>query len=184
MGGHGALICALKNPGKYNSVSAFAPISNPMMCDWGRKAFTGYLGKDESAWANWDSVALVQKYSGSPMELLVEQVDFSLIFQILFKFFFVEFFFSVFFLLQGKDDEYLEKQLLIDNLVKACQKKAGGIQLILNMREKYDHSYFFVSTFIADHIAYHAKILKGWSPKVVLQQESYGKMLSKILLRK
>ncbi|KAK6644553.1 hypothetical protein RUM43_000820 [Polyplax serrata] len=134
MGGHGALICALKNPGKYQSVSAFAPISNPMKGNWGRKAFTGYLGPDTSTWSDWDTVELIGKYNGPPIELLVEQ---------------------------GKDDEYLDKkELLTENLLTACQKKAGEVRLVLNMREKYDHSYFFVSTFIADHIAYHAKFLK------------------------
>lgn len=74
MGGHGALICALKNPGKYISVSAFAPISNPTKGFWGKKAFSGYLGKDESTWLEWDAVELVGKYNGPLKEVLVEQV--------------------------------------------------------------------------------------------------------------
>lgn len=75
MGGHGALICSLKNPGLYKSVSAFAPISNPSKCPWGTKAFTGYLGPNESgSWAEWDATELVKKYNGPPLELLIDQV--------------------------------------------------------------------------------------------------------------
>lgn len=75
MGGHGALICALKNPGKYQSVSAFAPICNPTQCPWGKKAFSGYLGPENtSSWADWDAVELVGKYNGPPLEILVDQV--------------------------------------------------------------------------------------------------------------
>lgn len=77
MGGHGSLVCALRNPGLYRSVSAFAPIANPSNCAWGRKAFTGYLGPDESVWAEWDATALIAKYkSDKPLNLLIEQVSF------------------------------------------------------------------------------------------------------------
>ena len=75
MGGHGALICALKNPGMYRSVSAFAPICSPMRCAWGKKAFTGYLGPDTKAWQEYDATCLLQKYNGPPLELLVDQVE-------------------------------------------------------------------------------------------------------------
>lgn len=75
MGGHGALICSLKNPGVYKSVSAFAPISNPSECPWGVKAFTGYLGSDKEAWKAWDATHLVQQYSGPPLELLIDTVS-------------------------------------------------------------------------------------------------------------
>lgn len=76
MGGHGALICALKNPGLYKSVSAFAPICNPSECPWGIKAFTGYLGPKESGgWAQWDATELVKNYNGPPIELLIDQVS-------------------------------------------------------------------------------------------------------------
>lgn len=75
MGGHGALICALKNPGLYKSVSAFSPISNPINCPWGVKAFTGYLGPRETGeWEQWDATELVKKYNGPPIELLIDQV--------------------------------------------------------------------------------------------------------------
>lgn len=74
MGGHGALICALKNPGKYCCVSAFAPICNPILGNWGKKAFTGYLGKDTSTWSEWDSTELIKNYNGPCIELFVEQV--------------------------------------------------------------------------------------------------------------
>lgn len=77
MGGHGALICALKNPGKYQSVSAFAPICNPTRCKWGQKAFSGYLGTDEkNFWSDWDAVELVDKYNGPPLEILIDQVGY------------------------------------------------------------------------------------------------------------
>ena len=75
MGGHGALICALKNPGMYRSVSAFAPICSPIRCAWGKKAFTGYLGSDTKAWQEYDATCLLQKYNGPPLELLVDQVE-------------------------------------------------------------------------------------------------------------
>ena len=74
-GGHGALICALKNPGMYCSVSAFAPICSPMRCAWGKKAFTGYLGPDTKGWQEYDATCLLQKYNGPPLELLVDQVQ-------------------------------------------------------------------------------------------------------------
>lgn len=78
MGGHGALICALKNPGKYQSVSAFAPICNPTQCPWGKKAFSGYLGPEETgSWGDWDAVELVGKYNGPPLEILIDQVFYS-----------------------------------------------------------------------------------------------------------
>lgn len=82
MGGHGALICALKNPGIYKSVSAFAPISNPSKCPWGVKAFTGYLGPNDSGqWSEWDATELVKKYNGPPLELLIDQVRITSIFK-------------------------------------------------------------------------------------------------------
>lgn len=76
MGGHGALICALKNPGQFKTVSAFAPISNPILCPWGKKAFSGYLGgtEDNVAWKEWDATELAKKYNGPPLEILIDQV--------------------------------------------------------------------------------------------------------------
>ncbi|KAK7090004.1 hypothetical protein V1264_009867 [Littorina saxatilis] len=133
MGGHGAIVCALKNPGMFRSVSAFAPISNPTHCAWGKKAFAGYLGTDTKAWEEYDSVCLLHKYNGPPIELLVDQ---------------------------GKADNFLaDKQLLPDNLIEACTATKSPV--VLRMQEGYDHSYFFIATFIEDHIKHHAKFLKA-----------------------
>jgi len=129
MGGHGALICALKNPGKYKSVSAFAPITNPIHCDWGRKAFLGYLGGDEEASKSYDSCELAKKYDGPDPNILIDQ---------------------------GTKDQFLY-QLLPENMEAAC--KEGNINLKLRMQEGYDHSYFFMSTFMEDHIKHHAQYL-------------------------
>jgi len=131
MGGHGALICALRNPGMYKSVSAFAPISNPTQCPWGEKAFTGYLGEDKESWKEWDATELVGKYKGPAMEIFIDQ---------------------------GSDDQFLKQnQLLPQNLVDACSK--AGIPCIYKEREQYDHSYFFIASFVSEHFAYHAKHL-------------------------
>lgn len=134
MGGHGALICALKNPGMYQSVSAFAPISNPMECPWGKKAFQGYLGSDQEAWKYWDATKLAEKYSGTPLELFIDQ---------------------------GSTDGFLkEKQLLPENLLNAAAEN-DHLQTIFKQRDGYDHSYFYIASFIGDHIAYHAKLLSA-----------------------
>ncbi len=129
MGGHGAITLALKNPGRYKSVSAFAPIARPMVAGWSRPAFEKYLGNDETAWRGYDSVALIEDGYRLP-ELLVDQ---------------------------GKADSFLDDGLRPWLLEEACEK--AGIPLTLNMRDGYDHSYFFISTFMADHIAWHAKRL-------------------------
>lgn len=126
MGGHGALICALKNPGRYRSCSAFAPITSPSTADWSRGALTSYLGTDETNWRAWDSVALIEDGAKAP-ELLVDQ---------------------------GSADSFLNDGLRPWLLEEACKKK--GIALRLNMRDGYDHSYYFISSFMADHIAWHA----------------------------
>ncbi|XP_053661074.1 S-formylglutathione hydrolase [Anopheles marshallii] len=133
MGGHGALICALKNPGLYKSVSAFAAISNPTKCPWGQKIFSGYLGEEKEAeWKNWDATELVASYNGPPLELYLDQ---------------------------GSEDSFLKDgQLNPNNLVDAC--RAAQVPCVLNMREGYDHSYFYVASFIGDHIAYHARHLQ------------------------
>jgi len=135
MGGHGALICALKNPGLYASVSAFAPISNPINCPWGEKAFSGYLGSKETGnWQNWDATELVKNYNGPHLEVLIDQ---------------------------GKsDDFYVKKQLLPENFVAACGD-SGTVSTILNLRDGYDHSYYFIASFIGDHIKHHATALKS-----------------------
>lgn len=133
MGGHGALVSTLRNPGLFKSVSAFAPICNPSACPWGEKAFTGYLGKDKNQWAEWDATELVKKYDGPPLTLLIDQ---------------------------GAGDKfYKEKQLLPENLVEAC--RSVGVPVILNLREDYDHSYYYISTYIGEHFDFHAKILKA-----------------------
>ncbi|WCL55259.1 S-formylglutathione hydrolase [Gimibacter soli] len=130
MGGHGALTIALRNPGRFKSVSAFAPISAPMQCPWGEKALGGYLGTDRAAWARHDSVALIE--GGARLDALL--VD------------------------QGDADGFLSEQLKPELLRKACEK--AGIPMILRLQAGYDHSYNFVSTFMGDHIEWHAKRLR------------------------
>ncbi|KAH8278741.1 hypothetical protein KR018_008202, partial [Drosophila ironensis] len=130
MGGHGALICALKNPGLYQSVSAFAPIVNPSEGAWGKKAFGGYIGSDPAEWAQWDATSLVSQYESTPQELFIDQ---------------------------GSADNFL-KELLPENLLAAASGN-DHIQTIYKLREGYDHSYFYISTFIGEHIAYHAALL-------------------------
>lgn len=133
MGGHGALICALKNPGKYKSVSAFAPICNPMQCEWGQKAFSGYLGPDRSTWEKYDATVLCESYSGPELDILIDQ---------------------------GREDQFLSSsQLLPDNLIAACSKKK--IPVVFHLQEGYDHSYFFIFSYINDHIRHHAKYLNA-----------------------
>ncbi|XP_074657922.1 S-formylglutathione hydrolase-like [Tubulanus polymorphus] len=133
MGGHGALICALKNPGKYNSVSAFAPICNPTECPWGLKAFAGYLGDNKEAWKEYDASCLVKKYGGLPFDVLVSQ---------------------------GKEDNFLTGgQLLPNNFVAACAEAKAPV--ILKMEEGYDHSYFFIATFMEEHVSHHARVLNA-----------------------
>ena len=131
MGGHGALICALKLPGEYRSVSAFAPITNPVLCGWGKGCFGAYLGDDETAWEAYDASCLVQ--GGARVDdILIDQ---------------------------GEGDEFLhEGQLLPDNFQAACD--AAGQSLTVRMQPGYDHSYHFIASFIEDHINYHARFLK------------------------
>ncbi|XP_030373735.1 S-formylglutathione hydrolase isoform X2 [Scaptodrosophila lebanonensis] len=134
MGGHGALICALKNPGLYQSVSAFAPIANPTECPWGKKALAGYLGADTAKWASWDATSLVSQYAGTPQELFIDQ---------------------------GTADNFLvAKQLLPENLLNAASSN-DHIQTVYKQREGYDHGYFYIATFVGEHIAYHAKLLNA-----------------------
>lgn len=130
MGGHGALICALKKPELYRSVSAFAPITNPSQCAWGEKAFTGYLGPDREIWKAWDSCELVRKH-GTNFELLVDQ---------------------------GEADNFLhDGQLRPEALQAACRET--GVSLTLRRQPDYDHSYFFIASFIDDHLRHHARFL-------------------------
>ncbi|XP_046744010.1 S-formylglutathione hydrolase [Diprion similis] len=135
MGGHGAFIAVLKNPGLYRSVSAMSPICNPINCPWGKKAFSGYLGgaEGDSKWKDWDSTELIKKYKGPRLDILIDQ---------------------------GTNDNFLTKsQLLPENLVAAA--KETGVSVNLRLQEGYDHSYYFISTFIEDHIKHHAKYLKA-----------------------
>ncbi|MGP9831934.1 S-formylglutathione hydrolase [Marinobacter alkaliphilus] len=129
MGGHGALICALKNPGYYKSVSAFAPIANPMACPWGQKALKGYLGEDQSRWEEWDATCLIPT-AKERLPLLVDQ---------------------------GTADEFLETQLNPETLADVCEKFHHHINL--RMHRGYDHSYFFIASFIDDHLNHHARAL-------------------------
>jgi len=129
MGGHGALVIALKNPGRYKSVSAFSPIVAPTRVPWGQKAFTAYLGEDRGSWAAWDASELVT----SATERLPLLVD------------------------QGGGDEFLDTQLQPQWLQAACT--AAGHPLTLRLQPGYDHSYYFISSFIGEHIAHHAKAL-------------------------
>ncbi len=132
MGGHGALICALKNPDAYKSVSAFSPICNPVNCGWGKGCFTAYLGNDSSKWQDYDATALVASGAKVP-DILIDQ---------------------------GLADEfYDEKQLLPENFQTACDE--AGQPVTIRMQEGYDHSYHFIATFIGQHIAYHARALKN-----------------------
>ncbi|KFG89340.1 S-formylglutathione hydrolase [Sphingobium herbicidovorans NBRC 16415] len=126
MGGHGAITIALRNPGRYASVSAFAPIVAPSQVPWGEKALAGYLGEDRAAWRGHDAVALIE--DGARLSALL--VD------------------------QGSADPFLAEQLRPELLENTC--KAAGIDLTLNLREGYDHSYYFISTFMADHLRWHA----------------------------
>ncbi len=129
MGGHGALICALKNPGRYASVSAFAPITNPTNCPWGEKALTGYLGEDRESWKAWDSCELIAN-AEEQLPLLVDQ---------------------------GEADDFLAEQLKPEALKAACE--TAGHPLELRLQPGYDHSYFFIASFIEDHLRHHAKAL-------------------------
>lgn len=131
MGGHGALTIALKNPQQYRSVSAFAPIASPMNCPWGQKALRGYLGDDQSGWQQYDACHLVGTETSKKFHLLVEQ---------------------------GMADPFLEEQLKPALLAAAC--RASGYPLTLNERDGYDHSYYFIASFIGEHIAFHAEQLK------------------------
>lgn len=131
MGGHGALTLALRNPGLWRSVSAFAPIVAPIQAPWGRKAFAAYLGADERRWREHDATTLIE--DGRRLDALLVDV--------------------------GNADPFLERELKPELLEAACAR--AGIDLTLRRREGYDHSYFFISTFMGDHLAWHAARLAG-----------------------
>ena len=134
MGGHGALTIALRNPDRYRSVSAFAPIAAPRQCPWGQKAFSGYLGPDRGQWANHDATELVAgvKDAARKPPILIDQ---------------------------GLSDQFLQTQLH-PHLFEEAAKKVG-YPLQLRRHEGYDHSYYFISTFMEDHLVHHARILKA-----------------------
>jgi S-formylglutathione hydrolase len=127
MGGHGALMIALKNPAYYKSVSAFAPICSPSTTAWGEKAFTGYLGADRKLWEEYDATRLIKSLGWKGPEILIDQ---------------------------GTQDQFLKQELQPDLFEQAA--KDVGVKVNLRMQEGYDHSYYFVSTFIADHLKLHA----------------------------
>ncbi|MEQ8968440.1 MAG: S-formylglutathione hydrolase [Azospirillaceae bacterium] len=131
MGGHGALVCALRNPNRYRSVSAFAPIVAPSRVPWGKKAFAGYLGEDEEAWAAYDATALVAA-RGWHGTILVDQ---------------------------GDADGFLAEQLKPIVFADAC--RAADVPLDLRLQPGYDHSYWFIQSFLPDHMAFHAEALKA-----------------------
>jgi S-formylglutathione hydrolase len=130
MGGHGALTIGLKHPQTYRSVSAFAPICAPSQCDWGRKALTGYLGAQRSAWQDYDATALIISGLRFASDVLIDQ---------------------------GSSDEFLEKQLCPDLFLDACKHADQAVEL--RYQDGYDHSYYFIASFMGDHLAFHARAL-------------------------
>lgn len=131
MGGHGALTLALRHPGRFASVSAFAPICAPMEVPWGQNAFEGYLGEDAAAWEEHDAVRLIAAGARAPM-LLVDQ---------------------------GTEDQFLATQLRPERLEEACA--AAGQPLTLRLQAGYDHGYFFIASFVGEHISHHAAALRA-----------------------
>lgn len=125
MGGHGALICALKNPGQYKSVSAFAPICAPSKCPWGELAFSEYLGPDKELWKSYDATELISQAEWNK-PILIDQ---------------------------GSSDQFLKDQLKPELFASKCQE--NGVDLILNYRDGYDHSYYFISSFVDEHLIFH-----------------------------
>jgi S-formylglutathione hydrolase len=131
MGGHGALTIALKHPETYRSVSAFSPIVAPLQCPWGQKAFAGYLGGDRQAARRYDATALLEDGARFPGRILIDQ---------------------------GDADQFLKEQLKPALFTEACEKAGQDVEL--RMHHGYDHSYYFIATFVGDHIAHHAAVLK------------------------
>ena len=131
MGGHGALVCALRNRDRYQSVSAFAPIAAPMQCPWGQKAFRGYLGTDQATWRTYDASELVLTAANRDRPILIDQ---------------------------GTADSFLQQRQLLPEVFQAACLRAGQ-PLTLRMQDGYDHSYYFIATFMGDHIRHHAQAL-------------------------
>ena len=130
MGGHGALLCALKKPQNSRSVSAFAPIVAPSQVPWGKKAFTAYLGPDRATWKEWDACELVRQL-GQPLPIKIDQ---------------------------GQADEFLEKQIMPQKFIDICAEV--GLPLDFNLHPDADHSYYFIASLIGEHIRYHAHFLR------------------------
>jgi len=130
MGGHGALTIGLKNAAAYRSISAFSPVVNPVAVPWGQAALAGYLGDDQETWKQYDTCELLKQYDGPKLPVLVDQ---------------------------GDADNFLESQLKPDNLVAAAA--AASYPMEIRMQPGYDHSYFFIATFMEDHVRFHAKAL-------------------------
>ncbi len=131
MGGHGALVIALREAGVYRSVSAFSPICQPSECDWGKKAFTAYLGSDQSQWLQYDASFLLAQHQSS-LPMLIDQ---------------------------GEGDQFYPSQLRTESLIEANQRSQSGAQI--RLQPGYDHSYFFISSFIEEHLRFHARHLKA-----------------------
>jgi S-formylglutathione hydrolase len=126
MGGHGALVLGLNFPEKYHTISAFSPITNPINCPWGQKAFVGYLGEEnKSAWKKYDACELIKSGKKHPRKILIDQ---------------------------GTKDEFLEKQLLTQNFIDVCAQFNQSVEV--NFREGYDHSYYFIASFIESHLKF------------------------------
>lgn len=134
MGGHGALTIGLKNPDVFRSISAFAPICSPVNCPWGQKAFGNYLGKDRSSWSNYDATELVRNLGKNKpaQKILIDQ---------------------------GMADQFLERELHPHLFEAACKEKAVGLEL--RRHDGYDHGYYFISSFMEDHLRYHASLLNA-----------------------
>jgi len=132
MGGHGALVITLRNPTLYKSVSAFAPICNPSRVPWGIKGFTAYLGADKETWKEYDATVLIKTYKGPQLQILIDQ---------------------------GEKDSFISTNLTPEVIVDAARSNSL-IQLNLRIQSGYDHGYYFVTSFIEDHIDYHAKFLQ------------------------
>ncbi|KAI7878210.1 putative esterase [Lichtheimia hyalospora FSU 10163] len=134
MGGHGALTIFIKNPTKYKTVSAFSPIANPINCPWGQKAFSNYLGADQESWKQYDTVELIKSHMNERMNVLVDV---------------------------GTADGFLENQLKVKTLQDVVHELGRDTEWNIRLQDGYDHSYYFISSFIADHINHHVKALKA-----------------------